>query len=70
MKEYIMRVNVDEDGHEWGLTRVEELIRCKDCVNCVNYLRHRFCNGNIVPEEGYCYLGTKGEDNEGAATGV
>jgi len=31
IKEYIMQVTVDDDGHEHGLTRKEELIRCRDC---------------------------------------
>ena len=32
-REYIMQVTVDSDGHEHGLTRKEELVRCKDCKN-------------------------------------
>lgn len=31
IKEYIMQVTVDDDGHEYGLTRKEELIRCMEC---------------------------------------
>lgn len=30
-KEYIIRVKVDEDGHEYDMTRVQELIRCTEC---------------------------------------
>ena len=30
-REYIMQVTVDADGHEHGITRVQELVRCGEC---------------------------------------
>lgn len=35
-REYIMRFQVDEDDHEYDMTRMQELVRCVDCKNgCV-----------------------------------
>lgn len=31
VKEYIMRFKIDEDNHWYDMTRVEELVRCKEC---------------------------------------
>lgn len=31
VKEYIMRFKIDEDNHEYDMTRVEELVRCREC---------------------------------------
>lgn len=30
-REYIMRFQVDEAGHEYDMTRMQELVRCVDC---------------------------------------
>ena len=32
-REYIIRCQVDDDGHEYDMTRVRELVRCGECEN-------------------------------------
>ena len=59
IKEYIMRVNVDEDGHEWGLKRMGELVRCGSCLFATEVQGERYCKGEKVNKEDYCSGGLK-----------
>ena len=34
-REYIMQVQIDDDGHEYDMTRKEEIVRCKNCKHAV-----------------------------------
>lgn len=54
-REYIMQVTVDPDGHEHGLTRVQELVRCGEC-------RHRYALNSRChskPKNHYCGYGER-----------
>lgn len=62
VKEYIMKVNIDEDGYEWGLKRVGELVRCGNCLFATEIQDERYCKGRKVNKEDYCSGSLKKED--------
>ena len=35
-REYIMQVQIDDDGHEYDMTRMGRLIRCGECKHWID----------------------------------
>ena len=61
-REYIMRFQVDEDGHEYDMTRMERLIRCSECKHWIdNRCRRIRTMDDWRKPTDYCSFG----DNEG-----
>ncbi len=71
-KEYIMQVQIDDDGHEYDMTRKEEIVRCRDCVFSDSTMATKdgkvfkvfVCEewndyALLVPDNGYCYKGER-----------
>ena len=60
-KEYIMSVQVDNEGHEYGLSRERELVRCGTCRYHVLIKemkdKCRVLNVEIPTNEFYCMFG-------------
>ena len=72
-REFIMQVQIDDDGHEYDMTLVQELVRCKDCKHLYvepylfhdyhmeGYIKHmcRFSEREIPTGDYYCRLGER-----------